>query len=350
MLILIISDAWHPQVNGVVRTYEDLNRHLEKDGHEVRVIGPSEFPLRRPMPGYAEIELTLFPKRRLTQMIGDFAPDTIHIATEGPLGWAARGLCLKNGWPFTTAYHTHFPDYIALRASKYIKPLYNPSKAAGIKFIKAFHGASAAVMTTTKSVEDTLHEWNFGAPLHRLTRGVNMDVFSPGPKTLFQDLPQPIALFVGRVAIEKNIEAFLTMPWAGTKIIVGDGPSLTSLKAQYPKAVFVGKKVGHDLAAHFRSANVFVFPSKTETFGIVLIEAMACGLPIAGYNVTGPADIVVEPILGAVSDDLQDAATRALNAPGSAAERYDYLKRNYTWEVATAQFLDAQNKALIPKR
>jgi glycosyltransferase involved in cell wall biosynthesis len=347
MKILIVSDAWRPQVNGVVRTYEDLNHYLENQGHHIRVISPCDFPHRHPLPFYPEIELVFNPSARLRRMIDDFAPDTIHIATEGPLGWAARHICLKRGWPFTTAYHTHFPDYVALRAARCLPFLYNPVRALCIGLIRRFHRPSMAVMTTTPSVEETLQGWRLHPPLHRLTRGVNTDIFHPGPKDLFQDIPHPVALYVGRVAIEKNIEAFLSMDWNGSKVVVGDGPGLPALKKKFPDAIFTGRKSGSALAGHYRSADVFVFPSRTETFGIVLIEAMACGLPIAGYNVTGPADVVTSPLLGAVDDDLAGAARQALNAPGSREDRYAYLTETYSWAVASRQFIDAQNCALI---
>lgn len=347
MRILIISDAWRPQVNGVVRTYEDLNQYLENAGHVVRVIGPADFPHHHPLPGYTEIELVFNPARLLRRMIDDFAPDTIHIATEGPLGWAARRLCLKRGWPFTTAFHTHFPDYAALRAAKYLPFLYQPVRALGIALMKYFHRPSAALMTTTESVEAELRSWKVRTPLHRLTRGVNTAIFHPGPKNLFAGLPRPVALLVGRVAIEKNIRAFLDMPWAGSKIIVGSGPDLPELSSAYPGVHFAGIRRGADLADHYRSADVFVFPSRTETFGIVLIEAMACGLPIAGYPVTGPVDVVTRPVLGCVDDDLEKAALCALAAPGTAEDRFAHLREHYTWDVATAQFLDGQEKAII---
>lgn len=349
MRILIISDAWHPQTNGVVRTYEDLIPALTQDGHVVRVIGPADFPLRTAMPGYREIDLVLLPSKRLTRMVDDFAPDSIHIASEGPLGWAMRKLCKKRNWPFTTAYHTHFPDYVALRAAKHLPFLFNPVKAACIRFVKTFHAPATCVMTTTHSVEETLRGWNFTAPLHRLTRGVNTSIFHPGPKTLFSVLPGPVALYVGRVAIEKNIQAFLSMPWAGTKVIVGDGPARRALESANPDTLFVGKKTGADLAAHYRSADIFVFPSKTDTFGIVLIEAMACGLPIAGYNVTGPVDVVTDPRLGTVDPVLENAAALALTSPGTPEDRFLHLTATYTWDVAAMQFIDGQTQARIQK-
>lgn len=349
MRILIISDAWTPQVNGVVRTYEDLNQYLENAGHVARVIGPADFPHRRPLPGYPEIELVLNPGKALRQMIDAFQPDSIHIATEGPLGWAGRRVCLKRKWPFTTAFHTHFPDYAALRAAKYLPWAYRPVRALGIKLVNHFHRPSAAVMTTTKSVEAELKSWAMPAPLHRLTRGTNTSVFHPGARNLFPDLPRPIALYVGRVAIEKNIRAFLDMPWAGSKVVVGGGPNFTEFSTAYPDVHFAGMRRGNDLADHYRAADVFVFPSRTETFGIVLIEAMACGLPIAGYNVTGPRDVVTTSVLGCIDDNLETAAHTALIGPGTAQERFEHLQRNFTWDVAAAQFIAGQAKAMIKK-
>ncbi len=349
MRILIVSDAWLPQINGVVRTYEDLNRHLEKDGHVVHVIGPADFPLRRPMPGYHEIELVFFPARPLARMVDAFGPDSIHIATEGPLGWAMQRLCRKRGWPFTTAYHTHFPDYAALRVAKYIPFLFKPVRSLCIHLVRRFHRDSSAVMTTTGSVDDTLLAWKFASHLHRLTRGVDTDIFHPGPKTLFTDLPRPIALYVGRVAIEKNIQAFLSMPWAGSKVVVGSGPMLDTLKIAYPETVFAGKKTGKALADHFRAADVFVFPSRTDTFGIVLIEALACGLPIAGYPVTGPIDVVTDETLGALDENLEAAVARAISSPGTTESRFAHVQKTYAWPVAMQQFIDGQTEALIEK-
>lgn len=347
MRILIISDAWKPQVNGVVRTYEDLIPHLEAADHMVKVIGPSDFRHRRPMPGYHEIELVLFAGAELKRMVDDFRPDTIHIATEGPLGFAARRLCMSRGWPFTTAYHTHFPDYVALRAARKWEPLHDPVKKLAIRFVRWFHAPSHGVLTTTASVERTLKDYGFETPLFRLTRGVDTDIFHPGPKTLFDSLKRPVALFVGRVAIEKNIAAFLSMKWQGSKVVVGHGPDLDDLKLRYPDILFTGIRKGKELAEHYRSADVFVFPSRTDTFGLVLIEAMACGLPIAGYPVSGPGDIVTAPMLGAISKDLSKAAHEALATPGSAEDRFAHLEETYSWDVAREQFEEAIDTARI---
>ena len=194
------------------------------------------------------------------------------------------------------------------------------------------------MMIATQSVEDTLNDWGFQPPKHRVTRGANLDLFSPGTKTKYQDLKGPIALYVGRVAIEKNIEDFLEMDWSGTKVIIGDGPSRETLEQEYPNAHFLGKKTGEDLAAHYRSADLFVFPSRTDTFGMVLIEALASGLPIAAYNVTGPKDIVTEDFLGALHEDnLAAAAAKALSA-GTPEQRTQYVKNHFTWETAGQQY------------
>jgi glycosyltransferase involved in cell wall biosynthesis len=341
MKILIVSDAWHPQLNGVVRTYEYLGEELVKDGHEVKVIGPADFPVKIPMPGYAEIELVIKPYARLAKMIDAWNPQHIHIATEGPLGIAARKYCLRRKFPFTTSYHTQFPDYMAKRIAHYIPFLYKPTHRLARDWVRSFHAPASAVLIATQSLEDQLKAWNFTAPMLRFSRGVNLDLFYPGERTMFKDLKQPIALYVGRIAIEKNLEDFLNMDWQGSKVLVGDGPSLSYLKEKYPDAQFVGKKTGKDLAEAYRSADVFVFPSRTDTFGIVLVEALASGLPVAAYNVTGPKDIITQPMLGNLHDnDLAAAADQALKT-GTAQERSSYVKQNYTWKYAAEQFVDA---------
>lgn len=338
MKILIITDAWHPQVNGVVRTYEHLIEELESLGHNINVISPADFSISMPMPGYSEIKLAIFPYHRLKKMIRKYAPDVIHVATEGPLGWAGRKYCIKRELHYTTSYHTQFPDYVAKRVAKFLPFLYNTAHRLAKHFIRTFHAHSTAMMIATQSLEDQLKIWGFKNPMHHLIRGANLDMFYPGEKTLFQDLPKPIALYVGRVAIEKNLEDFLGMEWAGSKIIVGDGPSLNILSRKYPDSHFVGTKIGADLAEHYRSADVFAFPSKTDTFGIVLIEALASGLPIAAYNVTGPRDIITEDFLGSLHEnDLARAARQALKT-GTPERRAEHVKNYYTWEHAGKQF------------
>ncbi len=338
MKILIISDAWHPQVNGVVRTYENLSEQLQASGHEVKVIGPADFRVTMPMPGYPEIKLAITPYRRLSRIIEEYKPDSIHIAAEGPLGWAGRKYCKRHNLKFSTSYHTHFPDYVAKRLAKHLPFLYGTIREAAKNLVRTFHGPSSRMMIATQSLENELKSWDFKTPMHRLTRGARLDIFHPGEKTLFNDLKRPVAIYVGRVAIEKNLEDFLKMDWPGSKVIVGDGPSKTALSKKYPDAVFVGKRHGADLAAHYRSADLFAFPSRTDTFGIVLIEALASGLPIAAYNVTGPKDIITQNFLGSLHEnDLASAAREALKY-GSPEERAAHVRNNYTWEKAGGQF------------
>lgn len=345
MRILIISDAWHPQVNGVVRTYEYLIEELQKLGHEILVTGPSDYKIKMPMPGYSEIKLVLAPMKKLKAIIKDFAPEHIHIATEGPLGWKARNHCHKHKIPFTTSYHTHFPDYVAKRFAKYLPFTYNWAFETAKKVVRKFHAPAKSMMIATESLEDELKSWDFKTPIKRLSRGVVLAQFrpaeTPASKTEFQDMKGPIALYVGRIAIEKNLEAFLDMDWDGTKVLIGDGPSRLELEKRYPQAHFIGKREGDELGACYRSADIFVFPSKTDTFGIVLIEALASGLPVAAFNVTGPKDIITEDFLGALTeDDLGAAAKTALNC-GNSIKRADYTRKTYSWENCAKQFLDA---------
>lgn len=339
MKLLIITDAWHPQVNGVVRTYEHLSQYLIDKGHDVRIISPSDFTACIPMPGYSEIKLPFMPYRRLKMMIEEFAPDAIHLPTEGPLGFSGRRYCLKHKRFYTSSYHTQFPDYVAKRASKYVTCLYKTAFTLAKMRVTKFHSRSAGIMIATQSLEDQLRSWGFKAPIHRVTRGANIALYTPGEGTLLKDMKAPIALYVGRVAIEKNIEAFLNMEWAGSKVIVGSGPSLHTLKERYPDAHFAGVKSAAELVNYYRSADVFVFPSRTDTFGLVLVEALACGLPVAGFYAPGPQDIVTEPFLGGLhEDDLGAAAAAALACEGSAAERVAFVKDHYTWSRAGEQF------------
>lgn len=342
--ILIISDAWEPQVNGVVRTYQFLQQELLARGHAVRVIGPHEFPLTVPMPGYAEIRLAIRPKRRLYQWMDEFQPTILHIATEGPLGWAARDWARDRGYVFTTTYHTHFPAYIAKRLT-WARVLSRFGADMTTRYLRRFHAPASKILVSTPTLARELANSGFKNPTHLMTRGVDTNVFHPnGPRAALPDhLRRPVALYVGRVAIEKNIRAFLDMPWAGGKVVVGDGPLRTGFMAQYTDVHFAGLRTGAELAAYYRSADVFVFPSMTDTFGMVLIEAMACGLPIAAYPVPGPQDIVTAPILGVLDNDLAVAAHGALGC-GSTVDRVDHVRRHYTWSLATDQFLAAQTE------
>lgn len=332
--ILIVSDAWEPQINGVVRTYQHIIPHLEAMGHHVQVIGPKRF-INTSMPGYDEIRLALLPYYRLKGLIKKYEPDAIHIAVEGPLGWAARRYCLLKNIPFTTSYHTHFPDYVAKRFPDMLRAW---ARQKAIEFVRFFHKPAASVMVATQSVEDELREFGFQNQFRRLTRGVDQSIFNDAPGHLFAGYAKPVMLYVGRVAVEKNLEAFLSLKKPGTKIVVGQGPDLDMLRKKYPDAVFTGAKTGAELAQHYQSADVFVFPSRTDTFGIVLIEALGCGVPVAGYPVTGPRDIVTEPFLGAVDEDLGVAIDTALGR-GTRGERSAYVSKHYTWDSVTRDFL-----------
>jgi len=346
MKILIISDAWEPQVNGVVRTYQALRHELKQLGHIVKIIGPNDFTPAIPMLGYGEIKLAVLPDFKLIRMIKDFAPDSIHIATEGPLGWAARRYCKIKKYPFTTCYHTKFPDYVAERVAKLAPKLERPSFILSKEVIRTFHNASSCVLVTTSTVEKQLREFGINVPIEQFTRGIDAKIFHKGAKNLFQDLPRPIALYVGRLAIEKNIEAFLDMEWHGSKVLVGGGPDEKWLKKKYQNAHFVDKQDGESLGDHYRSADIFVFPSRTDTFGMVLVEALACGLPIAAHPVMGPIDVVTDKRLGCLSDDLAQAAQEALN---KASPLYcsDHARDYYSWRLAANQFLEAQETSLI---
>jgi glycosyltransferase involved in cell wall biosynthesis len=323
--ILIVSDAWKPQVNGVVRTLVATVTELERLGCAVEVVGPDRFATL-PCPTYPEIRLAWRPKRGIVRAIEAFAPDALHIATEGPLGMAARKLCLERGWAFTTAYHTQFPEYVQARLRAPLSWTY--------AILRRFHSPSKAVMVATPSLERALAARGFGN-LRRWSRGVDLDLFRPRPKDLY-DAPRPILLYAGRVAVEKNIEAFLALDLPGTKVVIGRGPALDGLKAAYPSARFLGFLENGVLAAHVAAADVFVFPSRTDTFGLVLLEALASGVPVAAYPVTGPLDVIADSGAGVLDEDLGRAVTRALAIDPVVCRRHALA---YSWEAAARQFL-----------
>jgi glycosyltransferase involved in cell wall biosynthesis len=335
--VLIVSDAWAPQVNGVVRSYENICAELRAQGHKVTVIGPQDFP-HMPCPGYHEISLALLPYRRLARMIADFAPDRIHIAVEGPLGWAARRYCLRKGLPYSSAFHTNFPAYIALRLPRLLRAPLHPLLLAQLR---RFHDSAAVTFVAAPSIEGQLRDWGFQGRFRRLSRGVDPLLFYPPAQRAAR--PRPVCLYVGRVAPEKNLDAFLSLTEAETgpvqKVIVGDGPALAALRRAYPDVDFRGKLTGKALADAYRAADVFVFPSRTDTFGIVLIEALACGLPIAAYDVPGPRDIVTDDCKGAIDTDLGRAVRRALAAPGTAASRSAMAHQDYSWPAVAQSFI-----------
>ena len=321
---MIVTDAWYPQTNGVVSTLAQTAAWLGRFGHEVRIINPRDFR-NVACPTYPEIRLSILPYRRLQRSILAYSPQALHIATEGPLGLSARRFCLRRGMRFTTSYHTQFPQYLRAR---FPIPL-----RASYRALRWFHGAAARCMVSTASVRRDLEAHGF-KNLAAWRRGVDTEIFKPRPKG-FLALRRPIAAYVGRIAVEKNIEAFLKMDWAGTKIVIGDGPARPRLEKQFPDAVYLGYRFGEDLAMHLAAADVMVFPSRTDTFGLVNLEAMACGVPVAAYPVTGPIDVVEDGVTGALDLDLAAAARRALNVdPKVCRERA--LKSG--WAVCSGEF------------
>jgi glycosyltransferase involved in cell wall biosynthesis len=335
--IVVATDAWHPQVNGVVRSLSMTVDCLHRMGHKVEVIEPGRFRTV-PCPTYPEIRLSLWCRRAVARMLDRERPDSVHISTEGPIGWAARAWCLRNERHFTTAFHTRFPDYVSIRTGIPAEWIW--------KIMRRFHGAAERTFTATVTLAEELHKHGL-EHTHHWPRGVDLDQFNPevGPHPAMKNLQRPILLNVGRVAPEKNIGAFLDLDVSGTKVVVGGGPALEKLKAAYPDVVFLGPKHGPELASTYAAADVFVFPSRTDTFGLVNIEAMACGLPVAAYPVAGPIDILgidgrgvhggTRPI-GAVDEDLAEAVSRALEADRAAASDEAQL---YSWARCTERFL-----------
>jgi len=344
MRIAICTDAWHPQVNGVVRSISTTVGILLERGHEVELVTPQQFHTM-PMPGYKEIRLALVPRFGTRRTLTDFAPDIVHIATEGPIGWSARSWCLARGVPFTTAFHTRFPDYAAVRTGLSAERFW--------PIMRRFHAPSRAVLVSTPSLGAELEAR--GLPQWRLwTRGIERDLFRPGhaPLPELAALPGPVMLYVGRVATEKNLPEFLAANVPGHKVVVGDGPDFDTLKARFPEAIFTGALSGERLARAYCSADVFVFPSRTDTFGLVLIEALACGLPVAAFPVHGPLDIIgpmgrgpgndLPATIGALDEDLTVAIRKALQLDPLAAA---VIGASYSWDHATDQFVSALSEA-----
>lgn len=333
MKLVLITDAWLPQVNGVVTTLVELVRELKEIGHDVEVIHPGLFN-RRPCPGYAGIDLAIRPKKKIAQLLNDSQADAIHIATEGPLGWSARNYCVKHKLAFTTAFHTKFPEI--LNAALKI-PL-----SWGYALFRHFHKPSSGVMVPTLGVLTMLQARGF-ENLRKWTHGVDTELFSyqanPCSYDPLEGLERPLALFVGRVSYEKNIESFLKLKMSGTKIVCGVGPLELSLKKQYPDVTWLGLLAREELAKVYAAADVFVFPSKSETFGLVLLEAMACGTPVAAFPVDGPFEVLCNsqgaPEGGILDNDLLSATNQALILPRSEA-RQRALK--FSWENAAKMF------------
>lgn len=334
MRIAIISDAWHPQVNGVVRTLTAVAQELRGGGHEVLIIGPDRFRTM-PCPTYPEIRLALAGTRRIGTLLAGFDAEVIHLSTEGPLGLAARAWCRQRGIAFTTAYHTRFPDYVAARTGL------NPAHIW--RYVRWFHAPAAAVLSATATLDDELAAHGL-ARTRRWSRGVDVSLFRPdGPlDPAIAALPGPVQLYVGRVAIEKNLPAFLDCPTPGSKVVIGDGPALADLAARYPAAHFLGSRHGAALAAAYRAADVLVFPSRTDTFGLVMIEALACGTPVAAFAVPGPRDVLT-PQVGAMGEYLPVSILAALSRDRAACADYGSA---FTWAESARQFL----AALAPAR
>lgn len=324
--VLIVTDAWTPQVNGVVRTLEILGRDLSSLGHEVRYATP-QGRLTFPLPTYPEIRLAVLPRASLEREIREYVPDAIHIATEGTLGMAARAICLKYAIPFTTSFHTRFPEYVRARFPFVGKEIV-------YRFLRWFHAPAAAMMVATPSLKRELEGRGF-RNLRIWSRGVDTDQFRPLPHATLP-FAKPIWLFVGRVAVEKNIEAFLKLDLPGTKVVVGDGPARAALERSYPAVKFLGTRTGEALTEVYAASDVFVFPSKTDTFGLVILEALACGTPVAAYPVQGPMDVVGQAPVAVLDEDLGKACRAALAVPRAAARSFAL---SHSWRSCTEQFL-----------
>lgn len=325
MRLLVVTDAWAPQINGVVRTLEKLLESLKGMGVAADVISPADF-LTVPMPSYPDIRLAVALPWRVRKRIEDIAPDKIHIATEGPLGIVARRYCLARGIPFTTSYHTRFPEFLSAR-------LPVPERWS-YAWLRRFHNSGRAMLVATPSLGREMAQRGFNN-IRIWSHGVDTIQFNPDRRSDL-DLPRPIFLNVGRVAVEKNLPAFLDLDLPGSKVVVGDGPELPALRARYPDVHFLGTKLGNELAELYASADVFVFPSRTDTFGNVILEALASGTPVAAYPVTGPIDIIGDGTGGALDEDLHEAAMRALEAPRSEAVA---KASGYDWNECARQFL-----------
>jgi len=338
MRVLVATDAWHPQVNGVVRTYERLAVEASKLGFEIVFLTPSEFRTL-PCPTYPEIRLSLASPRAIASRIEQARPNFIHIATEGPIGLMTRHYCRKRKWPFTTSYHTRFPEYVSARL-----PI-PESWCYAIQ--RRFHNSGTGIFVATPSVEGELRSRGFERMM-RWSRGVDTGLFRPRDVRLFGE--EPVFLYVGRIAVEKNIKAFLDLDLPGRKVLVGSGPQAAALERAYPDALFTGPKQGEDLALAYASADVFAFPSLTDTFGLVLLEALASGLPVGAFPVSGPKDVITDPAAGVLSGDLKSALLDALTLDRDAARAH---AMQYSWENSARQFIDnvfAAHHVKLPDR
>jgi glycosyltransferase involved in cell wall biosynthesis len=331
--VVIVTDAWAPQVNGVVRTLVNTRAQLHARGVHVDLITPQQF-VTLPCPGYNEIRLSLVRSKAIEAMIDDLGPDALHIATEGPIGWAARSAALRRGWAFTTAYHTRFPEYIHARTGLPQSILY--------RLLRRFHAPSSAVLVPTPSMIFDLQGHGFSNTT-LWGRGVDHNIFFPRLRQQAPNPTGPVFLYAGRLSAEKNIEAFLRLDLPGEKWVAGGGPMEGSLKRRYRDVRWIGVLSQHELASIYSKADVFVFPSRTDTFGLVMLEAMACGLPVAAFPVAGPNDVVGSSGAGVLSNDLRAACLDCLSIP---RDRPIAHAAHHTWQSATQQFWDA----LVPIR
>lgn len=326
MHIVLVTDAWHPQINGVIRVLESLTSELVDLGHTVDTITPAEFRTM-PCPTYPEIRLSLMPYRKVAGTLDRLSPDALHIATEGPLGWAAQRHCKRRGWPFTTAYHSKFPEYVAMRTGVPLGWLYAAARR--------FHAGAERMLVPSPSVYRELTQRGFNHAV-AWNHGVDLKSFRPRGSDLL-DLPRPIHMYVGRLAVEKNLPAFLDLDLPGSKVVIGKGPARDGLIKAYPQAHFFIAHGDDELSRYYSAADVFVFPSRTDTFGLVMLEALACGVPVAAFPVTGPLDVIGESGAGVLDENLAAAAARARLIPAHICRE---RAKAFSWRAVTEQFLD----------
>ncbi len=326
MRLMIVTDAWHPQINGVVRTLTELRKRLVQKGWEVLVLGPEGLTIG--CPTYPEIRLTLNPSFHIQSVLSEWQPNAIHIATEGPMGWAMRRICVEKGWPFTTSFHTRFPEYLKRRFAIPRRWTY--------RVLRSFHEASERVLVPTASVQRDLDAVGF-RHTRIWGRGVDTDLFTPAKPALL-NLPRPIQLYVGRIAVEKNLPAFLNLSLPGTKLIIGEGPERKKFEKQFPNAVFLGPRHGSELASYYAAADVFVFPSFTDTFGLVLLEALACGTPVAAYPTAGPVDVLTDSRVASLDLDLEKAIVRSLQLDRPTCREFAL---RHSWENCLDTFIQS---------
>jgi glycosyltransferase involved in cell wall biosynthesis len=325
MRILVATDAWHPQINGVVRTLTTLARAVRNRGATIAFLTPDGFP-SFPLPTYPDMRCAIPNAREITRRIEAIAPEAIHIATEGPIGWAVRRYCIRRGLPFTTSYTTKFPEYISARL-----PI---PESWSYAVLRRFHNASAVTMVSTNSLADDLTRRGF-TNIGMWTRGVDTELFRPD-RAIDIGLKRPIFMTIGRVAVEKNLDAFFSLDLPGSKAIIGRGPEEERLKKQYSDTTFFGSLSDENLASHLAAADVFVFPSRTDTYGVVQLEALACGVPVAAFPVTGPIDVITGHPIGVLDEDLKTACLGALKISRAACRDFALTR---SWDNSAKQFL-----------